>query len=125
MGPPGERGRVTVLSAGVDRLELEVERSRGPVASSDVAIELAPEGDGTRVTWTATFESEAETDAATRVAAEAGLAGELERAHVALQAIFGRARGEGRRARRRGPSRRAPAHGRDRPRAKRFANASG
>lgn len=82
--PDGASGRVTILAAGADRLEAEIETPAGAVPSRDVAVALAPDGEGTRVTWIATFERDPDHPAP--AGADAATAAELERALSGLAA---------------------------------------
>jgi carbon monoxide dehydrogenase subunit G len=55
-GAAETRGRMTIVISSPELVELELEVGGGDVApaSNDLAFRLAPEGRGTRVTWTAT-----------------------------------------------------------------------
>jgi Polyketide cyclase / dehydrase and lipid transport len=78
-------GRVTILAASPQRLEVELEATRGPVASKDLEIALAADGGRTRVVLAETFERDAADLAGVSAKdAEAAAAGELERALAGL-----------------------------------------
>lgn len=86
-------GRVTILAASPQRLEVELEGTRGLVASKDLEIALAAEGGRTRVVLAATFERDAADAAAGSASdAEAAAAVELERALAGLAVAAGRPR---------------------------------
>ena len=52
-------GRATLLGADAAKVEVEVETSKPAKALSDYEFALAPDGNGTRVTWTISGEKDA------------------------------------------------------------------
>jgi carbon monoxide dehydrogenase subunit G len=57
-GPPLGRGRMTVVLATADRVEIERELETPRPSSNDMEFAFAPAGEGTKVTWTVTGEND-------------------------------------------------------------------
>jgi hypothetical protein len=53
-GKGAGQGRLTIVGLAADTVELEQELVRPRPASSDIAVKVLPEGQGTRITWTVT-----------------------------------------------------------------------